>query len=265
MSIYDGFMFNNEFELLKLRCEELKPLNPVHILVESDCTFSGLPKPLHFHERRHEFSQYNIVAKVYRSNATDPWIRERAQRNVITANQPIGDDDIVLITDADEIPRCSSISEAMDRIMCSEIQMSNYRYYLNRQENGGWWHHPRIVKGSFLKAHSPSELRNTRYGDVVEDAGWHFSWMGGIERIHEKVKSFAHTEMHTARLQTTEPWLKDFKALPYHEIDESYPKYVVGHKHEFDHMIHPITKITDRNIVFDHRDIGPYFEKSTTQ
>src|SRR5437016_4827032 len=133
--LYDGFMFNNEFELLTLRCKELEPLNPTHILVESDLTFSGLKKPLYFHERRNEFCQYNITAKVYRSNATDPWVRERAQRNVIVANQLIDDDDIFLITDADEIPKCSSVSKMMDDARCSELQMHNYRYYLNRQEN----------------------------------------------------------------------------------------------------------------------------------
>ena len=44
MRYYDTFSFFNELDLLWLRVNELKELNPVHVLVESTFTHTGDPK-----------------------------------------------------------------------------------------------------------------------------------------------------------------------------------------------------------------------------
>ena len=37
------------------------------------------------------------------------------------------------------------------------------------------------------------EIRHSGYKNV-EDGGWHFSFMGGVERIREKLAAYAHQE-----------------------------------------------------------------------
>ena len=32
---------------------------------------------------------------------------------------------------------------------------------------------------------------------MIEDAGWHLTYFGGKQAVHEKLKAFAHSEMDT--------------------------------------------------------------------
>ena len=50
--IFDCFTFFNELELLEIRCEELKELDVIHVVVESNLTHSGKSKPLYFSENK---------------------------------------------------------------------------------------------------------------------------------------------------------------------------------------------------------------------
>ena len=60
MKYYDTFSFFNELDLLWLRVNELKELNPIHVLVESKFTHTGDPKPLYFEENKEKFKDFNI-------------------------------------------------------------------------------------------------------------------------------------------------------------------------------------------------------------
>lgn len=255
--IFDGFLFHSEFEMLKLRCEELKPLNVTHILVESPQAHSGRSKPCHFNERRHEFSQYKIIHKIVpRTALVDSWSIEKWQRNLIVDD--IQDGDTWLITDADEIPRASAIRDWKGD--CAELSMKGYRYFLNREPHDGWWHHARLCSGKYLKTTTPHAMRQAGCPEAIPNAGWHFSWMGGLERIQDKLRSFAHVELNTERLRSDQPWLDDFAAVPYHPVDDTYPEYLVNNQNEFAHMIHHASG----HLILDaikrhpkHNDIGP--------
>lgn len=48
--LFDGFLFNNEFDLLELRLHELAPAVTAIILVEATFTFQNDAKPLYFEE-----------------------------------------------------------------------------------------------------------------------------------------------------------------------------------------------------------------------
>lgn len=111
MRIFDTFTYFNEKYLLRVRCEELKHLNPIHVLVEATSTHTGDPKPLHFDEIKDEFSDYNIIHVVTGlPNTGDPWRNENYQRDCI-AQALVGadDDDVIIISDVDEIPRWQAV------------------------------------------------------------------------------------------------------------------------------------------------------------
>ena len=59
MKIIDCFLFNNELKLLELRLKELYNYVDYFILVESEFYFSGNNKPLHYHNNKNKFSEYN--------------------------------------------------------------------------------------------------------------------------------------------------------------------------------------------------------------
>lgn len=253
--LWDSMMFFNEFDCLKIRCEELKPLNPVHVIIESMVTFSGKPKPSHFKDRKSEFSKYQIITATFPNiPGDDPWKRENDQRDWVSSHLYKGmwnDDDTWILSDCDEIPRASAVANWKGQ--CARLDMRGYRYYLNRQPHSGWWHMPRIVSGKYLRTHSPTQIRNTGCDEFISDAGWHFSWLGGWANMKYKLESFAHTEMNIPEYNNPERWLEEIEAKPYHPIDSTYPKYLVEHQDEFAHLIHPVSP----GPIVEHRDIGP--------
>ncbi|HEU0137439.1 MAG TPA: hypothetical protein VFQ50_09115, partial [Flavobacterium sp.] len=71
---------------------------------------------------------------------------------------------------------------------------------------------------------------------IIPNAGWHFSYIGGVQKIVEKLEAFAHTEYNTDHykdinfIQNTIENGKDvfgremeFEIIP---NDYNYPKYL---------------------------------------
>jgi len=245
--IWDAFPFFNEFAQLEIRCEELKGV--IHILVESNLTHSGLPKPLYFQENKKDFAKYNIIHKIVDfPKGLDAWGRERFQRNYISKilNDIAQDEDTIIIADADEIPRLEKIN--VEEI--THFVMDDFYYYLNFVSEYQGWSGAYGGKWKYLKEKNLSEERvKMPRGKVVEHAGWHFGWLGGTEKIKEKLKSFAHTELNTKDNQQTERiedrmserkifWHNgDARCIPIEVKEPDLPKYVVENKEKFKHLI----------------------------
>eukprot|EP01041_Mallomonas_annulata_P011184 gene11184-23370_t len=85
--VIDAILFYNEISMLKLR---LQALEDYHIIIESNRTFTGQYKPLHFHDNRALFSKYlhKILHVVIEQlphpepvTASDVWRNEYFSRN----------------------------------------------------------------------------------------------------------------------------------------------------------------------------------------
>ena len=108
--IYDCFTFFNELDLLEIRLNTLNDYVDYFVLVEATKTFTGKDKPLYYNENKERFKQFenkiiHIIVDTY-PDSTNPWVLENHQRNSIAngfAN--CKDNDIILISDLDEIPR----------------------------------------------------------------------------------------------------------------------------------------------------------------
>src|SRR4051812_16190634 len=116
--IVDGFTFFNELDLLDIRLAELYPVVDRFVIVEGDQSFRGNAKPANFIDNIERYDQYadKIVyltafmagAPTTGNDQTDPWEREYYQRRTIDEGlRDLALDDIVLISDIDEIPRRS--------------------------------------------------------------------------------------------------------------------------------------------------------------
>jgi hypothetical protein len=215
MKIYDCFTFYNEFELLELRLKELYDHVDHFVLVEANRTFQNAEKPFYFTEqmddpRWQKYSDKIILVQVPNMPAdTDAWGRERWQRDAILHG--LGDaapTDIIMIGDADEIPRIETIEHlrTSDRSVWGfRMPLFNfkYNYMLINQDCYSVW--SGACRRSVLV--SPEEFRRMRhvlnsmefgYSDptieIVEHAGWHFTYLGNEEFARAKIQSFAHTE-----------------------------------------------------------------------
>ena len=247
--MYDCFCFYNEFEILKIRLEELWDSVDYFVLVESIETQRGNPKPLYFEENKELFQKY--LSKIIHITVQERhpefglWEREWYQRNCISRGLTTCDlNDIIMISDVDEIPRNSQLPSFIQtlnrqtrmserRIGAIGLQQSIYFYQLNRQTptketwGGGWWVGTVLTTYQQLIKTDPQYFRNNRGNfPLIYNAGWHFTWMGGKEKVRQKLLSVV--EGSDDPLRVTDASIQ--KALDNHPIvplDSSFPAYIL--------------------------------------
>lgn len=210
MAIYDCFPFFNEMEILDLRFRHHYNLVDFFVIVESTKTFTGNDKPLYFQENKERYAPFLdkvIHIVVDDSPETDDfWIREHYQKDQIRrAFKSVEPNDLIIIADADELLRGEAISQALEYDGVTEFDMPMYQYYMNLCAVPSGWGAPYAIKGHMLE--SFPNLSLTRFSrnfkpdmeregkwQLLENSGWHFTHLGGIERLKYKYLSYSHKD-----------------------------------------------------------------------
>ncbi len=221
MAIFDCFPFFNELDVIEIRFRELYDVVDRFVLCESTLTHGGQPKPLYFQENRERFAPFldKITALVCGNpSQKEPgqdmnWTRERNQRNFLTNG--IGaahSDDVIITTDADEIVSREKIEEIknIDQGKLYTLEMQAYWYYANLTSDPKWTLGKAIRFGSLHSKFQGnlSYARNSGTEGCIFGAGWHLSYMGGYDRVKQKLQSFAHQEFN-AEQYTNDRHIKD--------------------------------------------------------
>lgn len=250
--IFSLTTFFNEVDLLKIRLEIMKPLYPIHIVVESPYTHSGDKKPLflgNMFGKDEDTDWMNFDYRVFNKGPySDPWDAEKGQRNwaaIALKNYEPEDHDIIIITDLDEIVNPDAVWRFMESGQeVASLRMNHYSYYINVLQGWQSWNVGRICTWKYLKDKTPSQVRNEPAPYEIDNAGNHFSWLGGVDKIITKMWSYAHTE--TINEFTTDPdnikrkleenqslWTERpddlWRVVP---IDDKFPKYIRDNEDE---------------------------------
>lgn len=247
--IYDCFLFYNELEILKIRFEELYDSVNYFVLVESSETFRGKSKPFYFEENKEKFLKYLpkiIHVKVEETcDTSDPWVREAFQRNCTARGLgTCKKNDIILISDADEIPR-STVVKRIKKLLTKELsenigtqglvlEQKIYFFQLNRQTPQGlswdnnYWFGTVVAPYFQFKKFGAESLRikgRTESLKKIFDAGWHFTYMGGVDGVKAKIQAFSHGQDDVSNItdQELSAWLNNHPARP---VDHTFPKYI---------------------------------------
>lgn len=203
--IYDVFLFNNEFDLLDLRLAELSGVVDKFVICESNVSMRGKAKPLHFWERRGEYNLNRIVhvampARPYQeSRAVNAQFEHDTRSYLGERLDPIlNPDDTVIFGDADEISRAEVVREYRPEQGVTRLGFQFYYYYFNLEVNDHEGHklnHFRPVIGSavFFKKLGFNFMRWAFPAgrNVIDHAGWHFSFLGGYDALMRKIASHA--------------------------------------------------------------------------
>lgn len=271
--IYDCFTFFNEFDLLEIRLNVLKDVVDRFVLVEATRTHSNQPKPLYFEENKDRYAPFldritHIVVDEYPEYKTS-WTYENHQRNEIRRGlDGCRDEDTVLISDLDEIPSPAAILAHKDTPGIKVFEQLFHYYYLNHlYVRRPGWHGTRMLSGRDFR-HGLDEVSNYSFCNIAElnrgttankiraydgkplirDAGWHFSYLGGLEAIRLKLQSYSHQEHNFERnidLRNIERRVR--RAFETHrllglEIDDAcYPAYLRENWKKYAHLIGPVT------------------------
>jgi hypothetical protein len=260
MAIWDCFMFSNELLVLEVRLHELYEHVDRFVLVEATRAFNGRPKPLVFAENRARFAPFldklvHVVVDDLPPLQGDAWVLENFQRNAILRGlDGAASDDLIMVSDADEIPRATSIAKFQGPISVVENRIYYYRFNLQMHNERDRFNSTRMLRRRDLR--TPQELRKRKgrqYGwwrldkprnlHVIEDGGWHFSYLLDTEGIADKVAASAHQEFakpeftDAARIERCiraglDLFDRQGRTLERVPIDESYPLWVRQHQAE---------------------------------
>jgi beta-1,4-mannosyl-glycoprotein beta-1,4-N-acetylglucosaminyltransferase len=206
MAVWDAFPFFNELEILEIRLHELAPVVKGFILVESTHTHTGKSKPLYFQENKERFKDYNIHAyTVPMPYVGDPdhdqiWENENYQRNALLAGPYRSPDDIMMISDLDEIP-----SREIVPLLTPEPGKVDHRwsyYYLNMTltHTNPFTYGTVFADARTVEKVTPQWLRMCQFSPEMPifKGGWHLTYMGGPDRIKTKIEAFGHSEFNSA-------------------------------------------------------------------
>jgi len=277
MKIIDCFTFFNELDLLEVRLHTLAPFVSKFVLVEGSRTHSNLPKPFYFEENKERFAPFldkivhvKIEEDEWCANKL-PWALENFQRNQIKnalSKLNLEDDDIILISDCDEIPNPNMFFDNLLKLNRRNTPFERSQYYMillvpmlyyysfNIQVEHYDWNDlmkfgTRAIKYKNLKKSTCIEaLRKSGDGLVVPNAGWHFSFFGNPESIIKKIQSYAHQEFNKEKYldsKTIQALMEgghdlfvrnySFKKIP---LDPSFPQYVLDNQERFKVNIAPL-------------------------
>ncbi len=230
MKIFDCFMYLDEDVVLDLRLNCLNNYIDKFVIVESKFTHSGEKRELNFDIKNFEKFKEKIIYLVLDHEPTDiqkindgddektknsKYIlngmrRDFFQRNfIVNGLKESRDDDFILISDLDEIPKLDNIDLHSIKEKFVFFKQKMFYYKFNLCSKSVIWTGTRGCKKKYFK--SPQWLRNikgrsypkwrldiifskNKYSDInfIQDGGWHFSYIKTPEDIEKKLKSYAH-------------------------------------------------------------------------
>lgn len=257
--IYDCFTFFNELELLEIRLNELDSVVDRFVICEATKTHQGQPKPLYFQENMHRFGPFlhkitHIIDEFPDEMETGGgpsfpsgmnWARERHQREALMqALTECRDNDIIIVSDGDEIARAETIKAYKPEMGLMRLEQQLYYYFFNCY--GGEWRESKILPYGLLKQMGPCNVRYSlhtigTHGEPLWNAGWHFSFMGGPERVKQKIRSYSHGEYNRPDIleeveghieRAEDPFGREF-SYKVVELNGNHPIYVQQNEAKF--------------------------------
>jgi len=223
-------MYFDEEVILDLRLNILNDYVDYFVIVESTFTHRGDKRKLRFNREKFKKFEKKIVYLVYNENPSkieevldqdsndeksrkyilNAAYRENGQRDYLTNGlQNADDDDLILISDVDEIPNLQNLDKKNinNKIILFKQDMFYYKFNLKLPDL--IWTGTKACKKKILQ--SPQWLRNIKDKkypfyrldtifskkkyinlEFIDDGGWHFSNIKTAAEIEHKLKSYLH-------------------------------------------------------------------------
>ena len=234
--IIDSFLFFQELDLLEIRLSYLYPLVDKFIIIEAKQSFKGSSKEFIFEQNIKRYQKYldkiiyykiedihlsyeeltkfleksnskikkNICKFLKEHNFYDKdnlsWVLECYQRESIhiSLKKECKDEDIILLSDLDEIPsfkiikRLKQITPNYPMVFVQH----EFQYFLNNYSSSNWYG-TIACPYKLIKKSSLNELRkNSNKLNAIYNSGYHFTSIGDKKSIINKIESWSHQEFN---------------------------------------------------------------------
>lgn len=198
--IWDCFMFINEHELAEIRFKHMKDYVDRFVVVEGSRTHSGRPRDFGFDPKAYpDVADRIVYIQAVLPDDASRWLIENVQRDLILQGlSGASPDDIALVSDCDEMPSHAALEKLKGAALPLAFQMQTCGWYVNMVDPAVPWVGTVATTVDQIRSLTPQHFRRQRFGyPKIHGGGFHFTFMGGLEKVAYKIGAFAHAEFDT--------------------------------------------------------------------
>ena len=232
--IFDSFLFFQEIDILLIRLDYLYDLVDKFIIVEAGESFTGKKKEFIFEKNIKIFEKYIDKISYYKINDRHKnynsiiefltnknsrvhskikffmdnhnyydkqkihYILDSYHRECIhiPLSKICNDDDLIILSDLDEIPNREINKNIKDIKKPSVCKQNEFKYFLNLYSNNNWLGST-IINYCDLKSTSLNIIRRESINfNIVFPGGYHFTSIGKEKDIINKIENWGHQEFN---------------------------------------------------------------------
>ena len=263
-------MYFDDNLVLDIRLNTLNKYVDKFVIAEATLDHAGNSKKLNFDIKNFvkfkDKINYIVVEDIPKNveNFKKDWhpahMRDQFQRNALERGyKNFNEEDLIMISDVDEIPNPSKISEFQIQNKYACFIQKNFQAKINRLNiTEEKWPGTKICQKKYLR--SPQWLRNIKtkkkkiwqfYKEkepqIILDGGWHFSFLKDYNLIQKKIKSFAHQEFNKENFTDVRQieervnsgndiFERNYKYKKI-DLDDQFPEYILKNKLKFKEWI----------------------------
>lgn len=243
-------------DLLEMRLNILDPYVDIFVIGEAEITFSGKAKPLYFSSQSKRFQKFlPKIRYVVVKNFYSPYIIKymAKQLDMVKESYPhmmafyqkehlqagmedSKPDDVIYYGDCDEIWTPQQVSDTP-----AKLEQLSYAMYLNRRSSEPWTG-TIVSTATKVKELGLNQIR-LKAPVTLPNGGWHFTNVGGLDRIKRKLDSYDHQEVNTpathAKLAERYAKSEDFLGRDFTmTTDESdWPQFLKDNRERYEHLL----------------------------
>lgn len=244
--IIDCFSFFNEIKILLLRLHYLYDYVDRFVIVESDRTHIGNPKPYYLEQWwdaiptkfLDKISKVRVQIEADDGSHKKVWTREYGQRiamiRYVHDRISTSPNDQVLVSDLDEIPHRDLLIFLRRSLVPVPLKLEQLLMMYNPDTYQEPWRHALVCPASVITPENVNQMRLDKNLQLLADAGWHFSYHMSPELILHKIQNFAHPEFNRPEydleyvktcIRNRTPLFKQFGEAPYQQFSrDRYPR-----------------------------------------
>ena len=273
MKIFDCFMYFDEEIVLDVRLNTLNEFVDYFVIVESKFTHKGDKRDLKFNPNKFKKFKDKIIYLVYdqqpkeielinnqdnqdevsRKSLWNAIYRENGQRNYINKGLiDAKENDIILISDVDEIPNLSNIdlNKINKKVILFKQDMFYYKFNLYLPNiiwtgtkgcrkkhliNPQWLRNVKDRKYPFFRFDTFFSKKKYQSIRHINNGGWHFTKIKNAKEIEYKLRSYLHHvefDLEPLSINEIDEIIKNKRAIYDLTADQTKSKIGSGNKLE---------------------------------